>query len=140
MFLSCDFLRMVPPKNAFLSLRLPIFGASYATPILGCEVRRRRPRCWVRRAHCRAPKCPPCGPMPNPTVVQLMAFMLILSDLLYILVNKHVHNRAPGFPFLWSICVCYARIFPKWMNFWKKKTLNGHKCGFIWNELVRSLF
>ena len=28
-FLSCDFLRMVPPKNAFLSLRLPIFGASY---------------------------------------------------------------------------------------------------------------
>ena len=29
MFLSCDFLRMVPPKNAFLSLRLPIFGASY---------------------------------------------------------------------------------------------------------------
>ena len=25
MFLSCDFLRMVPPKNAFLSLRLPIF-------------------------------------------------------------------------------------------------------------------
>ena len=29
MFLSCDFLRMVPPKNAFLSLSLPIFGASY---------------------------------------------------------------------------------------------------------------
>ena len=28
-FLSCDFLRMVPPKNAFLSLRLPIFGSSY---------------------------------------------------------------------------------------------------------------
>ena len=29
MFLSCDFLRMVPPKNAFLSLCLPVFGASY---------------------------------------------------------------------------------------------------------------
>ena len=28
-FLSCDFLRMVPPMNAFLSLCLPIFGASY---------------------------------------------------------------------------------------------------------------
>ena len=28
-FLSCDFLIMVPPENLFLSLRLPIFGASY---------------------------------------------------------------------------------------------------------------
>ena len=29
MFLSCDFLIMVPPENVFLSLRLPIFDASY---------------------------------------------------------------------------------------------------------------
>ena len=49
---------------------------------------------WVRRAHCRAPKCPPCGPMPNPTAVQLIASVLNLFVYCYILVNKHVQLRS----------------------------------------------
>ena len=54
----------------------------------------RRPSGWVRRAHCRAPRCPPCGPMPNPTVVQLIASVLTLFVYCYILVNKHVQLRS----------------------------------------------
>ena len=48
-FLSCDFLRMVPPKNAFLSLRLPIFGASYYIFGVAPYLEVYYPRCYMHQ-------------------------------------------------------------------------------------------